>query len=174
MELCLYTPVDQLDTLLNINTIQGLQNFKQQLQKEHLLTDGVPPAPPPINWAKYKLTFTQVQNLKITTNETIQGLQKIHQQLQNVHQHHPHLTLATMCSPSADIKFLESLPFHGTPGDLGIINYQRAIIAAQHGNWLPFVAIAQQMQPQTWRNYFVNLYTWGQKTHQKIKMTCQT
>ncbi|MBQ3818543.1 MAG: hypothetical protein II846_05210, partial [Acetobacter sp.] len=40
--LCLYTPVDQIDTFLNINTIQGLQNFKQQLQQRHLMT-GPPP-----------------------------------------------------------------------------------------------------------------------------------
>ena len=182
VRLALYIPyqLDLLEKFLDIRTFQGLQNFQQQLQKEHLLTDGTvpsvppppPPASPPINWEQYKITFTQVQNLKITTNETIQGLQKIHQQLQNLHQHHPHLTLAIMCSPSADIKFWESLPFHGTPGDLGIINYQRAIIAAQHGNWLPFVAIAQQIQPQTWRNYFVNLYTWGQKGHSKEIFTC--
>ena len=186
MMLSLYTPLDQLEKLLNINTIQGLQNFQQQLQKEHLLTDGaLPPPPPPINWAQYKITFTQVQNLKITTNETIQGLQKIHQQLQNVHQQlqnvhqqlqklhqHPRLTTAIICSPSAAIKFWESLPYHGTPGALGVINYDRAIIAAQHGNYMPFVAIAQQIQPQTWRNYFVNLYTLGQKTHEKTKMFC--
>ncbi|MBO5995876.1 MAG: hypothetical protein J6P77_01380, partial [Acetobacter sp.] len=54
LTLTLYTPLDQLGTLLNINTIQGLQNFQQQLQKKHLLTDGAPPLPPPppppINW----------------------------------------------------------------------------------------------------------------------------
>ena len=140
---------------------------------------GLPPEPLKINWAKYKLTFTQVQNLKITTNETIQDLQKIHQQLQNIHQqlqnlhqHHPRLTTAIICSPSAAIKFWESLPYHGTPGALGVINYDRAIIAAQNGNYMPFVAIAQQIQPQTWRNYFVNLYTLGQKTHQKVKNIC--
>ncbi|MBQ5470088.1 MAG: hypothetical protein IIT54_05720, partial [Acetobacter sp.] len=66
----------------------------------------------------------------------------------------------------------ESLPYHGTPADLGIISYDKALIAAHNGNWLPFVAIAQQMQPQTWRNYFVNLYTYGQKGHSKEIFTC--
>ena len=68
MILSLYTPVDQLENLLNINTIQGLQNFQQQLQKKHLLTDGAPPSvpplppppPPPINWAQYKITFSSI------------------------------------------------------------------------------------------------------------------
>ena len=176
--LCLYTPVDQIDTFLNIRTLQGLQNFKQQLQQRHLMPNPIPTEPPPeplkINWAKYKLTLTSVMTMKETTAETIQGLQKIHQQLQNIHQafdgSRPGTmrveSTATICSPSADIKFWESLPYHGTPGDLGIISYDKAFIAAHNGNWLPFVAIAQQMQPQTWRNYFVNLYTWGQKTHQ--------
>ncbi|MBO5996161.1 MAG: hypothetical protein J6P77_02860, partial [Acetobacter sp.] len=71
--LCLYTPVDQIDTLLNINTIQGLQNFKQQLQQRHLMPNPIPTNPPPMNWAQYTLTFSQVQNLKITTAQTIQG-----------------------------------------------------------------------------------------------------
>ena len=177
MTLTLYTPVDQLENLLNINTLQGLQNFQQQLQQRHLLTDGtIPPAPPPINWEKYKITFTQVQNLKITTNETIQGLQKIHQQLQNIHQlqgSHSHPIMeskATMASPSADIKFWESLPFHGTPGSLGIINYDKALIAVQHGNYMPLIDIYSQMQPQTWKNYFVGAYKWAQKTHQRAKI----
>ncbi|MBO6085254.1 MAG: hypothetical protein J6P19_02515, partial [Acetobacter sp.] len=197
MVLCLYAPVDQLENLLNINTIQGLQNFQQQLQKEHLLTDGVPPATPPINWAQYKITFSsvlagalkralgivpigsvvakteqQLQNVHQQLQGLHQKLQNLHQQLQNLHQHHPRLTTAIICSPSAAIKFWESLPYHGTPGALGVINYNRAIIAAQHGNYMPFVAIAQQIQPQTWRNYFVNLYTFGQKTHQKVKNIC--
>ncbi|MBO6086481.1 MAG: hypothetical protein J6P19_08825, partial [Acetobacter sp.] len=180
--LCLYTPVDQINTFLNINTIQGLQNFQQQLQKEHLLTDGTIP---PINWAKYKLTFSGVMTMTETTAQTIQGLQKIHQQLQGIHQQlqgihqafygsHPHTMLresqATMASPSADIKFWESLPYHGTPGSLGIINWDKALIAVQHGNYMPLIAIYSQMQPQTWRNYFVNLYKWGQKMHIKAKI----
>ena len=123
--------------------------------------------------------------MKETTAETIQGLQNIHQQLQQIHQQlqnihqefsgsHPHTMLveskATMSSPSADIKFWESLPYHGTPADLGIINYDKALIAAQHENYMPLVAIFSQMQPQTWRNFFVNYYEWGQKTHQKTKI----
>ncbi|MBO6091846.1 MAG: hypothetical protein J6P00_06510, partial [Acetobacter sp.] len=180
LELCLYTPVDQIDTFLNIRTLQGLQNFKQQLQQRHLMPNPIPTNPPPMNWAKYKLTFTKIQNLKITTAQTIQGLQQLHQQLQNIHQafdgsHSSTIRVestATICSPSADIKFLESLPYHGTPAVLGIISYDKAFIAAHNGNWLPFVAIAQQMQPQTWRNYFVNLYTYGQKGHSKEIFTC--
>ncbi|MBO6036694.1 MAG: hypothetical protein J6P38_06415 [Acetobacter sp.] len=180
LTLCLYTPVDQIDTFLNIRTLQGLQNFKQQLQQRHLMPNPIPTNPPPMNWAKYKLTFTKIQNLKITTAQTIQGLQQIHQQLQQIHQafdgSRPGTmrveSTATICSPSADLKFWESLPYHGTPGSLGIISYDKALIAAHNRNWLPFVAIAQQMQPQTWRNYFVNLYTWGQKTHQKEIVHC--
>ena len=75
LELALYTSVDQIDTFLNIRTLQGLQNFQQQLQQRHLMT-GLPPEPLKINWAKYKLTFTQVQNPKITTAQTIQCSQK--------------------------------------------------------------------------------------------------
>ncbi|MBO5996173.1 MAG: hypothetical protein J6P77_02920 [Acetobacter sp.] len=180
--LCLYTPVDQQENFLNINTIQGLQNFQQQLQQRHLMTDGTIP---PINWAKYKLTFSGVMTMTETTAQTIQGLQKIHQQLQKIQQQlqgihqafygsHPHTMLresqATMASPSADIKFWESLPYHGTPGSLGIINWDKALIAVQHGNYMPLIAIYSQMQPQTWRNYFVNLYKWGQKMHIKAKI----
>ncbi|MBO6085954.1 MAG: hypothetical protein J6P19_06130, partial [Acetobacter sp.] len=80
MILSLYTPVDQLESLLHINTLQGLQNFKQQLQQRHLMPNPIPPNPPPLNWAKYKLTLTSVMTMKETTAETIQGLQKIHQQ----------------------------------------------------------------------------------------------
>ena len=189
LELCLYTPVDQIDTFLNIRTLQGLQNFKQQLQQRHLMPNPIPTEPPPeplkINWAKYKLTLTSVMTMKETTAETIQGLQKIHQQLQQIHQQlqnihqefsgshpnsHPVLTNAIMDSPSADLKFWESLPFHGTAGSLGIINWQKAAIAAQHGNWIPTIAIYSQTQPQTWRNYFVNYYKWCQKNNQKVKI----
>ena len=56
MELCLYTPVDQIDTFLNIRTLQGLQNFKQQLQQRHLMPNPIPTNPPPMNWAQYTLT----------------------------------------------------------------------------------------------------------------------
>ena len=172
--LCLYTPVDQIDTFLNIRTLQGLQNFKQQLQQHHLMT-GPPPEPLKINWAKYKLTLTSVMTMKETTAETIQGLQNIHQQLQNIHQafggshpnSHPVLTNAILESPSADLKFWESLPYHGTPGSLGIINWDKALIAAQHGNYMPLIALYSQMQPQTWRNFFVNYYKWAQKIHGK-------
>ena len=179
--LCLYTPVDQIDTLLNINTIQGLQNFQQQLQQRHLMT-GPPPEPPQINWAKYKLTLTSVMTMKETvpqieqaTQKVYQQLQKIHQQIQKIHQafggSHPNshsvLTNAIMDSPSADLKFWESLPYHGTPGSLGTINWQKALIAEQHGNFEPLIAIHQQMQPQTWRNFFVNYFKWGQKMHMK-------
>ncbi|MBO5996532.1 MAG: hypothetical protein J6P77_04755 [Acetobacter sp.] len=194
--LCLYTPVDQIDTLLNINTIQGLQNFQQQLQQRHLMT-GPPPEIPQINWEKYKITFssifvgaiervldpslikTSIRKLEQQLQEVHQQLQNIHQQLQNIHQafsgSHPHTMLvesqATMDSPSADIKFWESLPYHGTAGSLGIINWDKALIAAQHGNYMPFIDIYSQMQPQTWRNFFVNYYKWGQKTHQKAHIT---
>ncbi|MBQ5774076.1 MAG: hypothetical protein IIW09_04505, partial [Acetobacter sp.] len=64
----------------------------------------------------------------------------------------------------------ESLPFHGTAGSLGIINYDKSLIASQHGNWIPTIAIYSQTQPQTWRNYFVNYYKWCQKTNQKVKI----
>ena len=177
--LCLYTPVDQIDTFLNINTIQGLQNFQQQLQQRHLMT-GPPPEPLKINWAKYKLTLTSVMTMKETTAETIQGLQKIQQQLQQIHQafynSHTHTMLrestATICSPPAAIKFWESLPYHGTSGSLGIINYNKALIAEQHGNYMPLIAIYSQMQPQTWRNFFVNYFKWGQKMNLKPDIIC--
>ncbi|MBO7073015.1 MAG: hypothetical protein J6V89_05850, partial [Acetobacter sp.] len=74
---------------------------------------------------------------------------------------------ATMDSPSADLKFWESLPFHGTAGSLGIINWDKALIAGQHKNWMPTIAIFSQMQPQTWKNFFVNYYKYWQKKHLK-------
>ena len=195
--LCLYTPVDQIDTLLNINTIQGLQNFQQQLQQRHLMT-GPPPEIPQINWEKYKITFssifvgaiervldpslikTSIRKLEQQLQEVHQQLQKIHQQLQNIHQafdgSRPGTmrveSKATMCSPSADIKFWESLPYHGTAGSLGIINYDKALIAEQHGNYMPLIAIYSQMQPQTWRNFFVNYFKWGQKMNLKPDIIC--
>ena len=142
------------------------------------MPNPIPTNPPPMNWAKYKLTFTQFENHKITTAQTIQGLRKIHQQLQQIHQEfsgshlnsHTILTNAILESPSADLKFWESLPFHGTAGSLGIINYDKTLIASQHGNWIPTIAIYSQTQPQTWRNYFVNYYKWCQKTNQKVKI----
>ncbi|MBO6091255.1 MAG: hypothetical protein J6P00_03445 [Acetobacter sp.] len=175
LTLALYTPVDQIDTLLHINTLQGLQNFQQQLQQRHLMPNPIPTNPPPMNWAQYTLTFSQLQNLNITTAQTIQGLQKIQQQLQGIHQafynSHSHTmrveSLATIYSPPAAIKFWESLPYHGTAGSLGIINWNKALIAVQHGNYMPLITLYSQMQPQTWKNFFVNYYKWGQKTHQK-------
>ena len=179
LTLSLYTPVDQLENLLHINTLQGLQNFKQQLQQRHLMT-GPPPEPPKINWAKYKLTLTGVMTMKETTAQTIQGLQKIHQQLQKIHQQlqgiHQQLrgqqtnVVADFSTPQSTLNTFESLPYHGTAGALGVINYQKAIIAAQHGNFMPLIAISSQMQPQTWRNYLVNYYKWGQQTHQKAEV----
>ena len=184
MTLSLYTPVDQLENLLNINTIQGLQNFQQQLQQRHLLTDGTIP---PINWEKYKLTLTGVMTMKETTAQTIQGLQNIQQKLQGIHQQlqniyqvfggpHSHTMLveskATMCSPSADLKFWESLPYHGTPGSLGIINWDKFLIAELHGNYMPLIEVYSQMQPQTWKNFFVNYFKWGQKMHMKPDIIC--
>ena len=99
-----------------------------------------------MNWAKYKLTFTKIQNLKITTAQTIQGLQQIHQQLQQIHQafdgsHSSTIRVestATTCSPSADIKFWESLPYHGTPGDLGIISYDKSFIRRTQSQLVTF------------------------------------
>ena len=194
LTLTLYTPLDQLGTLLNINTIQGLQNFQQQLQKKHLLTDGVPPLPPPppppINWAQYKITFSSVLAgaiermfdpllIKTSIRKLEQQLQGVHQQLQGIHQqlqglhkffqgNHSNITQAILHSPQATINFFESMPYHGTAGSLGIINYQKAVIAAQNGNNAPLIAIYQQAQPQTWRNYFVGFYQVRQKYHPKV------
>ncbi|MBQ5479199.1 MAG: hypothetical protein IIT66_03175, partial [Acetobacter sp.] len=199
------TPVDQLGTLLKINTIQGLQNFQQQLQKEHLLTDGVPPAPPPINWAQYKITFSSVlagalkRALGIVpigsvVAKTEQQLQGIHQQLQNVHQqlqglhqklqglhqnlqglhqklqqlHQAPQTPESFGTPQEILNTVESVaslePGFLSAGASGMINYQKAVIAAQNGNLSPLIAIYKQAQPQTWQNYFVNFYTFAQ-TH---------
>ena len=155
-----------------------IQNLNPQ---RHLMT-GPPPEPLQINWAKYKLTLTSVMTMKETvpqieqaTQKVYQQLQKIHQQIQKIHQafggshpnSHPVLTNAILESPSADLKFWESLPYHGTPGSLGVINWDKALIAVQHGNYMPLIALYSQMQPQTWRNYFVNYYKWAQKIHGK-------
>ena len=194
LTLTLYTPTDQLDTLLNINTIQGLQNFQQQLQQRHLMTDGaIPPAPPPINWVQYKITFssilagaikrvldpslikTSTRKLEQQLQEVHQQLQKVHQQLQSIHQQlqrshstNVKVTAAEFGSPQAILNTFESLPYHGTSGSLGVINYQKALIALQHGDFNPIITIFQQVQPQTWQNYFVNSAKWAQQTHQKV------
>ena len=89
---------------------------------------------------------------------------KIHKQLQKIHSTNVKVTAAKFGSPQAILNTVESLPNHGGPGALGIINYQKAVIAAQNGNFSPLIAIYKQAQPQTWQNYFVNFYTFAQ-TH---------
>ncbi|MBO7072420.1 MAG: hypothetical protein J6V89_02725, partial [Acetobacter sp.] len=202
LKLILYTPTDQLNNLLNINTIQGLQNFQQQLQKKHLLTDGAPPLPPPppppINWAQYKITFSSVLAgaiermfdpllIKTSIRKLEQQLQGVHQQLQGVHQqlqgihqqlqglhqklqqlHQAPQTPESFGTPQESLNTVESVaslePGFLSAGASGIINYQKAVIAAQNGNNTPLIAIYKQAQPQTWQNYFVNYYTFAQ-TH---------
>ncbi|MBO5996554.1 MAG: hypothetical protein J6P77_04880 [Acetobacter sp.] len=182
-----------LEKLLNIRTLQELQNFQQQLQKDHLLTDGVipsvpslpPPPPPPLNFNQYKLTLTSIEHMKETTaqieqatRKVYQKLQKVHQQLQGVHQlsQQAHLGpqgIGSFGTPQEILNTVESIHLPGLPpppGLSGIINYEKAVIAAQNGNYMPLIKIEKQVQPQTWRNYFVNYYKLGQKYHQKAKV----
>ena len=202
LKLILYTPHQPalLEKLLNIRTLQELQNFQQQLQKDHLLTDGVipsvpslpPPPPPPLNFNQYKLTLTSIEHMKETTaqieqatRKVYQKLQKVHQQLQKVHQQlqgvhqlsqQAHLgpqEIGSFRTPQEILNTVESIHLPGLPpppGLSGIINYEKAVIAAQNGNYMPLIKIEKQVQPQTWRNYFVNYYKLGQKYHQKAKV----
>ncbi|MBO6085855.1 MAG: hypothetical protein J6P19_05625 [Acetobacter sp.] len=96
---------------------------------------------------------------------------KIHKQLQKIHSTNVKVTAAKFGSPQAILNTVESLPNHGGPGALGIINYQKILIALQHGNYMPLITFYSQMQPQTWRNFFVNYYKWGQKMHMKPDIT---
>ncbi|MBO7072210.1 MAG: hypothetical protein J6V89_01620, partial [Acetobacter sp.] len=184
-----YQP-DLLEKFLNIRTLQGLQNFQQQLQKEHLLTDGAlpsappppPPAPPPINWAQYKITFSSIfvgaiervldpSLIKTSVRKLEQQLQGVHQQLQRLYQlsqqlHQGSQTIGSYGTPQEILNTVESIR---APGLSGVINYQKAVIASQNGNFMPLIAIYSQIQPQTWRNYFVSCYQETQQAHLKAK-----
>ena len=209
LKLILYTPHQPalLEKLLNIRTLQELQNFQQQLQKEHLLTDGAlplpPPAPPPINWKKYTGTFSSVLAgaiermfdpllIKTSIGKLEQQLQGVHQQLQGVHQQlqgiHQQLQevhqlsqqahlgpqgIGSFGTPQEILNTVESIHLPGLPpppGLSGIINYEKAAIAAQNGNFTPLIAIYKQVQPQTWRNYFVGCYKKSQQARIKAKV----
>ncbi|MBQ3818314.1 MAG: hypothetical protein II846_04030 [Acetobacter sp.] len=221
VRLALYIPyqLDLLEKFLNIRTLQGLQNFQQQLQKKHLLTDGAPPSvsplppppPPPINWAQYKITFSSVlagaiermfDPLLIKTSirkleqqlqgvhqqlqgvhqqlqgvhQQLQGvhqqLQELHQQLQRFYQHSQHIqqsaqTLGVHSTPQEILNVLEPEHFSGNSR---IINYVKAAIASQNGNWSPLIAIYKQVQPKTWGNFFATCYQGTQQAHLKAKV----
>ena len=206
--------IDQINNLFKINTIQGLQ---QQLQQRHLTINQILQKPlllkplllkplPPINFARFRMTFggvllgaaervvdpyliissmrkleqkqqrlyqmgqqinQQLQQINQQLQQTNQQLQQTNQQLQHLHymQEH-HITE----SPQEIINDLDSLPNHGGAGVLNAINYEKAVIASQNGNYMPLIAIYSQVQPQAWRNYFVSYYTLSQKYHQKAKV----
>ncbi|MBO6091419.1 MAG: hypothetical protein J6P00_04305, partial [Acetobacter sp.] len=110
----------------------------------------------------------QLQKVHQQLQKVHQQLQIIHQQLQRSHSTNVKVTAAEFGSPQAILNTFESLPYHGTSGSLGVINYQKALIALQHGDFNPIITIFQQVQPQTWQNYFVNSAKWAQQTHQKV------
>ena len=122
----------------------------------------------------HPLTLTGVENMKITTAYTEQKLEKIHQQLQQVHQQIQRIkmgkTLTTQEQLNQVMATYKLLPPLLRPGLSAEINYQKAVIAAQNGNYMPLIAIYSQAQPPTWRNYFVGCYQMAQKDHATAKV----
>ncbi|MBQ5470199.1 MAG: hypothetical protein IIT54_06300 [Acetobacter sp.] len=127
-----------------------------------------------VNSFIHPLTLTGVENMTITTAYTEQKLEKIHQQLQELHQQVQRIKMGINVTPQEMLnqcetvyKILPPLLRHGLSAE---INYQKAVIAAQNGNYMPLIAIYSQAQPPTWRNYFVGCYQMGQKYHAKAKV----
>ena len=124
------------------------------------------------------LTLTSVENNKITTDETIQSLQKIHQQLQEVHQQLQRIKIGKTITPQEIINQVMATYQIIPPSELSIvspalsvlINYQKAVIASQNGNYMPLVAVYSHVQPPAWRNYFVGCYQMAQKDHATAKV----
>ena len=120
-------------------------------------------------------TEQQLQGIHQQLQGIHQQLQGIHQQLQEVHQlsQQAHLGIGSFGTPQEILNTVESIHLPGLPpppGLSGIINYQKAVIASQNGNFMPLIAIYQQTQPQTWANYFATCYQMGQKYHNKVKV----
>ena len=121
------------------------------------------------------LTLAGVKNMKINVAYTERELEKIHQQLQQIHQwlQGKTINLTPQKMLNQDIVAYQMTP----PSERSIvrsalsadINYQKAIIAAQNKNWLPLIAVYSQVQPPTWRNYFVGCYQIAQKDHAYTK-----
>ena len=123
----------------------------------------------------HPLTLAGVKNMKINVAYTERELEKIHQQLQQIHQwlQGKTINLTPQKMLNQDIVAYQMTP----PSERSIvrsalsadINYQKAIIAAQNKNWLPLIAVYSQVQPPTWRNYFVGCYQIAQKDHAYTK-----
>ena len=120
------------------------------------------------------LTLTGVENMTITTAYTERGLEKIHQlhqQLQKVQQNMKkgiYLTPQEMLYQ--DMEVYKVLPPSIRSALSADINYQKAVIASQNGNYMPLIAIYSQVQPPAWRNYFVGCYQLAQKDHATAKV----
>ena len=126
---------------------------------------------PGVNSFIHPLTLTAVENNKITTDETIQSLQKIHQQLQRI-------KIGKTITPQEIINQVMATYQIIPPSELSIvspalsvlINYQKAVIASQNGNYMPLVAVYSHVQLPAWRNYFVGCYQMAQKDHATAKV----
>ena len=129
------------------------------------------------------LTLASVKNMKINAAYTERELEKIHQQLQQIHQQLQVIKMGKTSNTSPQ-KILNQVmaayqiipPSERSivrPAFSVMINYQKAVIAAQNGNFMPLIAIYSQVQPSTWRNYFVGCYQLAQKDHATAQV-CNT
>ena len=129
-----------------------------------------------VNSFIHPLTLTGVENTTITTayteqklEEIHQQLQELHQQLQELHQQVQRIKMGINVTPQEILNTAGS----NTPGLSGVINYEKAVIASQNGNYMPLIAIYSQVQPPAWRNYFVGCYQLAQKDHATAQV-CNT
>ncbi|MBQ3817551.1 MAG: hypothetical protein II846_00035 [Acetobacter sp.] len=126
----------------------------------------------------HPLTLTGVENMKINAAYTERELEKIHQQLQQIHQQLQRIEIGKTLTPQEQLNQVMAAYQIIPPSERSIvrpafsamINYQKAVIAGLNGNYMPFIAIYSQVQPQTWRNYFVGCYQLAQKDHAKPKL----
>ena len=116
--------------------------------------------------------------MKINAAYTERELEKIHQQLQQIHQQLQRIEIGKTLTPQEQLNQVMAAYQMIPPSERSIvrpafsamINYQKAVIAAQNGNWLPLIAVYSQVQPPTWANYFTTCYQIEQKYHFKAKV----
>ena len=118
--------------------------------------------------------------MKINVAYTEQKLEKIHQQLQQIHQQLQRANPSNT-SPQEQLNQVMAAYQIIPPSERSIvrpdfsvlINYEKAVIAAQNGNYTPLIAIYSQVQPPAWGNYFAGCYQLEQKYHLKAQV-CNT
>ncbi|MBQ5497712.1 MAG: hypothetical protein IIT71_04040, partial [Acetobacter sp.] len=114
----------------------------------------------------------QLQGVHQQLQGVHQQLQELHQQLQRLPQHSQrfHQSVQALGPHSSPQEILNVLEPEHFSGNSRIINYVKAVIASQNGNWSPLIAIYKQVQPKTWSNYFATCYQASQQAHLKAKV----